>query len=56
MSYNNNASYKISNIFGQTVKAGTVKEPVNVSQLKTGVYIIEVNDGEEVMSKKFIKQ
>ncbi|MDV7186492.1 fibronectin type III domain-containing protein [Lutibacter sp. TH_r2] len=56
MSYNQNASYKISNILGQTIKVGIVKEPVNVSQLKAGVYIIEVNDGEEIMSKKFIKQ
>jgi chitodextrinase len=51
-----NATYKIANILGQTVKAGKVSTQINVGDLKTGIYIIEVNDGDEVMTKKFIKQ
>jgi len=50
------ATYKISNLIGQTILSGEVKETIDVGNLKTGVYIIEINDGEEIMTKKFVKE
>ena len=51
------ATFKITNLLGQTVKSGTLRQQgIDVSNLQTGIYVIEVNDGEEVMTKKFIKQ
>ncbi|MFD2822446.1 immunoglobulin-like domain-containing protein [Lacinutrix iliipiscaria] len=49
-------SYKIINMIGQTVRSGNSEGQVNVSQLEAGMYFIEINDGEEIMTKKFIKQ
>ncbi|MBL4906720.1 MAG: DUF5011 domain-containing protein, partial [Sneathiella sp.] len=49
-------SYRIINMIGQTVKTGEASKQINVSNLKSGMYFIEVNDGEEVMTKKFIKE
>ncbi len=51
------ATYRIVNMIGQTVASGELRDnKVDVSQLRSGVYFIEVNDGEEVMTKKFIRQ
>lgn len=51
------ASYSIINLLGQTVLKGEVsQQAINVSSLNSGVYIIEVNDGEEINSQKFIKK
>ena len=48
-------SYRVMNMVGQTVIKGNSKGEVNVSNLQNGMYFIEVNDGEELMTKKFIK-
>ena len=50
------ATYRVLNMLGQTVVKGDVINEINVSSLKAGMYFIEVNDGEETMTKKFIKQ
>jgi bacillolysin len=51
------ASYSIINLLGQTVLKGEVsQQAINVSSLNAGVYIIEINDGEEVNNQKFIKK
>ncbi len=56
-SYNLNTSYRILNLFGQTVKAGAIKDGrLNVSELKSGVYLLEVSDEEEKIIQKFVKQ
>lgn len=56
-SYNLNSSYRILNLLGQTVKAGTLKDGrLNVSELKSGVYLLEVTDEEEKIIEKFVKQ
>ncbi|MFK7747819.1 MAG: M43 family zinc metalloprotease [Kordia sp.] len=56
-SYNINSSYRILNLLGQTVKAGTLKDGrLNVSELKSGVYMLEVTDEEEKLIEKFVKQ
>lgn len=52
-----NASYKIHNLFGQVVKVGTLQnKTLNVSNLKAGMYILQVNDGDEILTKKFVKK
>ena len=47
--------YKIVNIQGRTVLSGTSEGKIDVSKLDGGMYIIEVNDGDEIIAKKFIK-
>ncbi|MCF7561630.1 DUF5011 domain-containing protein [Sabulilitoribacter multivorans] len=49
-------SYRIMNMIGQTITKGNSDGEVGVSNLEAGMYFIEVNDGEEVMTKKFIKE
>ena len=56
ISGNNSMAYRIINMIGQTIKTGETSRQINVSDLKTGVYFIEINDGEEVMTKKFIRE
>ncbi|WP_255572887.1 reprolysin-like metallopeptidase [Hanstruepera marina] len=53
---NQDASYTIVNMLGQTVSKGNSISNVDVSTLEAGVYFIKVNEGEEVVTKKFIKQ
>ncbi|WP_340064321.1 M43 family zinc metalloprotease [Ascidiimonas aurantiaca] len=54
---NPDTSYRIINLLGQTVKSGKLHEQrINVNELQTGVYIFELNDGEEISTQKFIKQ
>lgn len=49
-------TFKLSNLTGQNVGQGNVDElGIDVSQLSSGVYLIELNDGEKSVSKKFIK-
>ena len=56
-SYNVNSSYRILNLLGQVVKTGTLKDGrLNVSELKAGVYLLEVSDEEEKIIQKFVKQ
>ena len=51
------STYVIKNMLGQTVSQGRIlNEKVNVSALRAGMYFIEVNDGEEIMTKRFIRQ
>ncbi|SFZ90000.1 Por secretion system C-terminal sorting domain-containing protein [Flaviramulus basaltis] len=50
-------AYRIVNLLGQTVKQGQLTEKeINISNLQLGMYIIEVNDGDEIMTKRFIKE
>ncbi|WP_299367458.1 immunoglobulin-like domain-containing protein [Winogradskyella sp.] len=48
-------NYRIVNIQGQTVARGTSDGKVDVSKLEGGMYFIEVNDGDEIVTKKFVK-
>ncbi|MGV6830203.1 MAG: immunoglobulin-like domain-containing protein [bacterium] len=51
------STYVIKNMLGQTVSQGSIlNDKVNVSALRAGMYFIEVNDGEEIMTKRFIRQ
>ncbi|WP_299620542.1 endonuclease [uncultured Tenacibaculum sp.] len=50
------SSYKIINTLGQIVKTGTIERNIDVSNLNNGMYIIEVSDGQKLLTKKFIKK
>ncbi|MEO8933173.1 MAG: GEVED domain-containing protein [Xanthomarina sp.] len=49
-------SYQITNMLGQTVLKGAFAESVDVSELRSGIYIIQVNIGEKIKVKRFIKE
>mgnify|MGYP005989814363 CR=1 FL=1 len=52
-----NISFTISNTIGQIIKKGNlIENSIHINNLKKGIYIIEINDGEEKMFKKFIKK
>jgi len=39
------------------VKSGSIENSsINVSNLNAGIYILEVNDGQKSVTKKFIKE
>ncbi|OUR98105.1 hypothetical protein A9Q86_13675 [Flavobacteriales bacterium 33_180_T64] len=48
-------TYTVINMIGQTVARGDSNGKVDVSALDAGMYFIEVNDGDEITTKKFIK-
>jgi len=49
-------TYVIKNMLGQVISKGISEGKVNIGQLNAGMYFIEVNDGEDIMTKKFIRQ
>lgn len=52
-----NMSYRIVNTVGQVVKAGRLNNAnINVANLRTGIYIIEVNDGQKLLTTKLVKK
>ena len=50
------STYRVINMIGQTIMKGALTKELDVSDLKAGMYFIEVHDGEETTTKKFIKQ
>ena len=48
-------NYRIINIQGRTILSGTSDGKIDVSKLEGGMYFIEVNEGDETLTKKFIK-
>ncbi|QTE21517.1 GEVED domain-containing protein [Polaribacter cellanae] len=52
-----NLSFKIINTIGQVIKAGKLqKRTIDVSTLKRGIYLLEVNDGQKSVKNKLIKK
>jgi len=50
-------SYRVINMIGQTVLFGELRDQqINVESLKSGMYFIEINDGEETQTKKFVRR
>ncbi|NMH89248.1 immunoglobulin-like domain-containing protein [Flavivirga algicola] len=49
-------NYRILNMLGQRIASGTTSKEIDVSNLNAGAYFLEVNDGEEIMIKKFVKR
>lgn len=55
--YDSAVSFRVINMIGQTVLSGELKDQqINVESLKSGMYFIVINDGEETMTKKFIRR
>jgi hypothetical protein len=52
----NVSSYRIINLYGQSVLKGTAGNQIKVEKLQSGVYFIEVSDGNNTLTKKFVKQ
>ncbi|TYP98798.1 putative secreted protein (Por secretion system target) [Tenacibaculum adriaticum] len=50
------ASFRVINLIGQTVKDGQANRNVDIRDLQNGMYILEVNDGQRAFTKKFIKK
>ena len=50
------STYRVINMIGQTIMKGALSKELDVTNLKAGMYFIEVHDGEETTTKKFIKQ
>ncbi|MCC1484463.1 M56 family metallopeptidase [Winogradskyella immobilis] len=53
---NKRISYRIFDITGKEVSSGKASKRINVSKLKGGTYIVELNDGEQKIRNKFIRQ
>ncbi|TYP99879.1 putative secreted protein (Por secretion system target) [Tenacibaculum adriaticum] len=52
-----NATYRIVNTIGQSVQTGRLDNAnINVSKLQTGMYILEVNDGQKLLTTKLVKK
>ena len=49
-------TYRIVNLLGQQVKQGTLTQTIDVSNLQAGMYILEINDGEDLINERFVKQ
>ncbi len=50
-------TYRILNMLGQTVRNGNLSSTsIDVQNLQSGVYFIEINDGEELSTQRFIKK
>ena len=54
---NRKVSFIVYNLMGQQLKTNTLtNSEINVSDLSSGIYILEVNDGQKSITKKFIKE
>jgi Pregnancy-associated plasma protein-A/Secretion system C-terminal sorting domain len=49
-------SFRIINMLGQTVKTGKTSTEIDVENLRSGIYFLEIDDSEDVMIRKFVKQ
>ncbi len=50
-------TYQVINLLGQTVKTGQLKNKfITVSDLESGIYTLEINNGDQTMHKRFIKE
>jgi chitodextrinase len=56
-SVSENATYTVYNILGQSILNGKLNNgTIDVSNFNTGNYILEVNDNNIIVSKRFVKQ
>lgn len=53
---NSNANYTIMNNIGQIVKFGKTNNKIDVSNLKSGIYILKIDDNSKSLIAKFIKR
>ncbi|MGG8498126.1 T9SS type A sorting domain-containing protein, partial [Tenacibaculum sp. TC6] len=50
------STYKIVNTIGSVVQSGKLSSTLDVSELNSGMYILEVNDGQKLLTTKLIKK
>ena len=54
---NENASYQISNLMGQIVQKGTIKnQQISTATLQNQMYVLEISNGNQKTTHKFLKQ
>ncbi|CAM1370794.1 hypothetical protein TSEDIMI_90001 [Tenacibaculum sediminilitoris] len=52
-----NMTYKVVNTIGRVMKSGRLDtSSIDVSKLNTGIYILEVNDGQKLLTTKVFKK
>jgi choice-of-anchor B domain-containing protein len=51
-----NANYEIKNFLGQLVTQGTVTNTINVSNLKSGTYFVQIAANNQIYTKRFVKK
>ena len=52
-----NVSYRIVSLLGQVITTGNLtNNSIKVNTLKPGIYVLEINDGEDIMTRKFVKR
>ena len=53
----NKVTFRIISLLGQVMLKGKlIDDHIKVNTLKSGMYILEINDGEEIMARKFVKK
>ncbi|CAM1343779.1 M4 family metallopeptidase [Tenacibaculum amylolyticum] len=50
------ATYKMLNTLGQILLNGVLTKELYINTLKQGVYVLEINNGGKIVTKKFIKK
>ncbi len=54
---NTDSTYRIINTIGQTVQNGELSaEQIDISNLNSGIYVLEVNDGQKAHKSKLVKK
>lgn len=53
---NRDATYAVYNMLGQEVANGDFETSITLQELRTGIYIIQVSDGQRSIQKKFIQR
>ena len=51
-----NSEYTIFDLQGRAVMSGRLQPQINVSSLRKGIYTIEINNGKQLFTKKFIRE
>ncbi len=52
-----NVSYTIKNMLGQTVKSNSLSNTsIYIGELQSGLYLVEISDGQKSITKKLLKQ
>ena len=50
-------TFRVINLLGQEIQQGELTdEGINMAKLNAGTYLFEINDGQKVVTKKFLKQ
>ena len=54
---NDRIEYKVTSLLGRVISSGVLtNNSIDVSKLKAGIYLIQITDGDETSTKKFVKK